>query len=249
MALRYFRRAAAIDLADTHVAIDGGVHIAALGGIWLTAVFGFAGLSLRRDGIALDPQLPPNWRSLGFGVQWRGRRLKIKIVPGQHSSRRRWKRGNQCGLSSTASRTTSDVSERFGFRPEGPIELKTGYRSRIEPSCRDARIDAGPAPATNSDHRLVSMAVRIRVNMAMGKKLARNLPLTDHSGEAGRRGPCQRPWPPKAVAKGQRLQGVCRPGTTGSQGTVPAFPGGGMAGVVAIPVTKTRRLCADFHRR
>jgi trehalose/maltose hydrolase-like predicted phosphorylase len=79
MALRYFRQTAAIDLADTHVAIDGGVHIAALGGVWLTAVFGFAGLSLRSDGIAIDPQLPTNWSSLGFGVQWRGRRLTIRI--------------------------------------------------------------------------------------------------------------------------------------------------------------------------
>ncbi len=82
MALRYFQQTAAIDLADTHAAIDGGIHIAALGGIWLTAVFGFAGLSLRSNGVAIDPQLPPNWRSLGFGVQWRGRRLRIKIVPG-----------------------------------------------------------------------------------------------------------------------------------------------------------------------
>ena len=48
----YFRQTAAIDLDDTHVAIDGGVHIAALGGIWMTAVLGFAGLSLRRDGVA-----------------------------------------------------------------------------------------------------------------------------------------------------------------------------------------------------
>jgi trehalose/maltose hydrolase-like predicted phosphorylase len=79
MALRYFRQTAAIDLADTHVAIDGGVHIAALGGIWLTAVFGFAGLSLHSDGIAVDPQLPANWRSLGFRLQWRSRRLKIRI--------------------------------------------------------------------------------------------------------------------------------------------------------------------------
>jgi trehalose/maltose hydrolase-like predicted phosphorylase len=79
LALRYFRQTAAIDLADTHVAIDGGVHIAALGGVWLTAVFGFAGLSLQSDGIALDPQLPASWRSLGFSLQWRSRRLKIRI--------------------------------------------------------------------------------------------------------------------------------------------------------------------------
>ena len=79
MALRYFRETAATDLADTHVAIDGGVHIAALGGVWLAAVFGFAGLSLHGDRIAIDPHLPASWRSLGFAVQWRGRRLRIRI--------------------------------------------------------------------------------------------------------------------------------------------------------------------------
>jgi trehalose/maltose hydrolase-like predicted phosphorylase len=79
MALHYFRETAAIDLAETQVAIDGGVHIAAQGGIWLTAVLGFAGVSLLSDGLAVDPRLPANWRSLGFRLQWRGRRLSIRI--------------------------------------------------------------------------------------------------------------------------------------------------------------------------
>jgi len=79
LALGYFRRTAAIDLSDTHVAIDGGIHIAALGGIWMLAVFGFAGLSLRADGLGLDPHLPASWHSLAFAVQWRGRRLKVLI--------------------------------------------------------------------------------------------------------------------------------------------------------------------------
>jgi trehalose/maltose hydrolase-like predicted phosphorylase len=83
MALRYFRQTAAIDLADTHVAIAGGIHIAALGGIWLMAVYGFAGLSLQSGAVALDPQLPAGWRSLGFGFQWRGRRVKIRIDQGK----------------------------------------------------------------------------------------------------------------------------------------------------------------------
>ena len=79
MALRYFRLSAANDLSDTSVRIDGGVHIAALGGNWMLVVLGFAGLSLRSDGISLDPKLPATWRSLAFAVQWRGRSLKIKI--------------------------------------------------------------------------------------------------------------------------------------------------------------------------
>ena len=61
------------------MAIAGGVHIAALGGVWMMAVLGFAGLSLHGDAVGVDPQLPAGWQSLAFSVQWRGRRLKIII--------------------------------------------------------------------------------------------------------------------------------------------------------------------------
>ncbi|MGV7240324.1 glycoside hydrolase family 65 protein [Caballeronia sp. M23-90] len=78
-ALDYFRRTSAIDLEDNHAAIDGGVHIAALGGIWSMVVFGFAGLALHADHLTLNPRIPAAWQSLRFGLQWRGRYLKIKI--------------------------------------------------------------------------------------------------------------------------------------------------------------------------
>ena len=84
MALRFSRDTAAIDLADTHVTADGGVHIAALSGLWLIAILGFAGLSLQPDALAFDPRLPPGWRSLAFPVQWRGRRLRIRIDQADH---------------------------------------------------------------------------------------------------------------------------------------------------------------------
>jgi len=80
MALAFFGQTAAIDLGDTHVTSDGGVHIAALGGIWMTAVFGFAGLSLAADGLAVDPKLPPDWKSLAFKCRWRGRSLAIRVA-------------------------------------------------------------------------------------------------------------------------------------------------------------------------
>jgi trehalose/maltose hydrolase-like predicted phosphorylase len=79
LALRYFREAASIDLADTAWRSAGGVHIATLGGLWQAAVFGFAGLTLLRDAIALDPHLPAGWGSLGFSIQWRGRTLKVRV--------------------------------------------------------------------------------------------------------------------------------------------------------------------------
>lgn len=85
MALRYFHETAAIDLTETHAAIAGGVHIAALGGVWQMAVFGFGGLSIGGDAVAIDPKLPASWRSLAFSIQWRGRQLRIRIAQAEQS--------------------------------------------------------------------------------------------------------------------------------------------------------------------
>jgi trehalose/maltose hydrolase-like predicted phosphorylase len=80
LALDFFNGTSAIDLDDSEAAIDGGVHIAGLGGIWLMAIFGFAGLSLRADHLRLDPRLPQGWKRLAFRVQWRTRHLHVVIV-------------------------------------------------------------------------------------------------------------------------------------------------------------------------
>jgi trehalose/maltose hydrolase-like predicted phosphorylase len=105
------------------VAIDGGIHIAALGGVWLTAVFGFAGLSLRNDGVAIDPQLPAGWSSLGFGFQWRGRRLTIRIDQAKQCLKATLEEGEPMTLvvSGTSHQLRSDQALRVSIgRPDGP---------------------------------------------------------------------------------------------------------------------------------
>ncbi len=79
LALGYFHQAAAIDLNDTMGNAAGGVHIATLGGLWQAAVFGFGGLSFTTRGLRCDPHLPDRWWTLGFPIQWRGRRVHITI--------------------------------------------------------------------------------------------------------------------------------------------------------------------------
>jgi trehalose/maltose hydrolase-like predicted phosphorylase len=78
-ALQYFHDSTALDLSDATAGAAGGVHIAALGGLWQVAVFGFAGLSLGPDGLSFDPLLPDTWQQLSFAMQWRGRKIHISI--------------------------------------------------------------------------------------------------------------------------------------------------------------------------
>jgi trehalose/maltose hydrolase-like predicted phosphorylase len=79
LAERYFRETAAIDLADTTTGSAGGVHIAALGGLWQAAIFGFAGVSLHEDGFGFAPHLPAAWRALEFRLFWRGSRVHVRL--------------------------------------------------------------------------------------------------------------------------------------------------------------------------
>jgi trehalose/maltose hydrolase-like predicted phosphorylase len=121
LALRYFHETAATDLSDNGGASAGGVRIAALGGLWLAALFGLAGLSLRADAVALDPRLPPSWRSLGFRVHWRGRLVKVHIEPGSSLLAATLEAGEPMALV---------VSEqRHALRPGETLRLPIGTRS------------------------------------------------------------------------------------------------------------------------
>jgi trehalose/maltose hydrolase-like predicted phosphorylase len=84
LAARYFREAAAVDLADSMSNGVGGVHMATQGGIWQVAVLGFGGLRLRPDGLHFQPHLPDTWDSLSFRSQWRARQLRVAIERDTH---------------------------------------------------------------------------------------------------------------------------------------------------------------------
>jgi trehalose/maltose hydrolase-like predicted phosphorylase len=79
MGLHFLRQTAALDLElDPNSA--GGVRIAGLGALWQAVILGFAGLDLMGDTLAIDPKLPPQWRSLSFRVRWRGRTAAIRVA-------------------------------------------------------------------------------------------------------------------------------------------------------------------------
>ena len=79
MAQQFFRQAGRIDLDNNMGNAAGGVHMAALGGLWQAAAFGFGGARWGPDGLTLDPHLPANWHRLAFTLTWRESRLRIEV--------------------------------------------------------------------------------------------------------------------------------------------------------------------------
>lgn len=79
-AYRQFLLSAEADIAPgLEMESESGIHAACMGGTWLAAVTGFAGVSVRGDILSLQPQLPRHWTGLAFPFAWRGTTLEIEI--------------------------------------------------------------------------------------------------------------------------------------------------------------------------
>jgi kojibiose phosphorylase len=78
LAERYLWRSTRLDLDLEHgVTAAGGVHIAALGGIWQALVYGFGGMHLTDGAPTFAPHVPAAWGTLRFNVCWRGTLLEV----------------------------------------------------------------------------------------------------------------------------------------------------------------------------
>lgn len=76
---RFWHDGTLIDLGDDPHSCDDGIHAAAAGAIWLGAVQGFAGVSVREGILHLNPALPQAWRQLTFPLCWQGREIQISL--------------------------------------------------------------------------------------------------------------------------------------------------------------------------
>ncbi|MFF2372043.1 glycoside hydrolase family 65 protein [Agromyces sp. NPDC058110] len=81
LALRYFRSALYVDLADLHHNAADGVHVASTGGVWGALVNGFGGFRDHGGVFTFDPRLPDGWSRLEFRVTLRGTRLRVELEP------------------------------------------------------------------------------------------------------------------------------------------------------------------------
>ncbi|OGI23424.1 MAG: hypothetical protein A2287_02520 [Candidatus Melainabacteria bacterium RIFOXYA12_FULL_32_12] len=78
-AYNYFKQAAEVDLYNNMGNASGGIHMAAMGGVWQAIVMGFAGMYIYDEGLMLDPHLPDHWENLEFSIYWHGQKVNLQI--------------------------------------------------------------------------------------------------------------------------------------------------------------------------
>jgi len=81
LAMRYFRSALFVDLADLHHNASDGVHVASTGGVWASLVSGFGGFRDHGGRFTFDPRLPDGWSGLTFRLTLLGTRMRVELTP------------------------------------------------------------------------------------------------------------------------------------------------------------------------
>jgi alpha,alpha-trehalose phosphorylase len=78
-AIHYFEETARMDLDNTHGNTKDGLHMANMGGTWMSIVYGFAGFRLKEEGISFQPFIPENWESYSFKINYRNCQLQVAV--------------------------------------------------------------------------------------------------------------------------------------------------------------------------
>jgi len=90
-ALEYARVATVMDLGDVAGNVKDGCHIAAMGGVWMIFVYGFAGLRDYGGQLCFWPALPDVLHCIRFQLVYQGQSLEVNV--GQERTEYRLKHG------------------------------------------------------------------------------------------------------------------------------------------------------------
>ncbi|MFK5890349.1 MAG: family 65 glycosyl hydrolase domain-containing protein [Flavobacteriaceae bacterium] len=76
-AYEMYLRTARLDLDDYNNEVAEGCHITSMAGTWMTIVQGFGGMRTFNNILSFNPQIPKQWQSYAFTINYRGIILKI----------------------------------------------------------------------------------------------------------------------------------------------------------------------------
>ena len=76
-AYEMYLRTSRLDLDDYNNEVDEGCHITSMAGTWMAIVQGFGGMRTFNNILSFSPQIPQQWDSYAFTINYRGIILKV----------------------------------------------------------------------------------------------------------------------------------------------------------------------------
>jgi kojibiose phosphorylase len=69
-----------MDISNLYGNTKEGIHGASLGGTWQAVVFGFAGVSITREKLCVNPRMPRSWKKMVLSLLWKADMLHLELT-------------------------------------------------------------------------------------------------------------------------------------------------------------------------
>ncbi len=78
-AYEFYLQTSRLDLDDYNQEVHEGLHITSMAGTWMSIVEGFGGMRIKDNQLHFSPQIPQQWQSYSFKINFRGKVLKAIV--------------------------------------------------------------------------------------------------------------------------------------------------------------------------
>ena len=78
-AYKFYLRTSRLDLDDYNKEVEEGLHITSMAGTWMSVVEGFGGMRVLDDKLNFTPQIPKEWDSYSFKINFRNRIIRVTV--------------------------------------------------------------------------------------------------------------------------------------------------------------------------
>lgn len=79
LAYELFTKSTQIDLGENLKTSDHGIHAASIAGMVQIALFGFGGVRIVNNKLRIEPNLPKEWKSISFEMEFQGNTLELDV--------------------------------------------------------------------------------------------------------------------------------------------------------------------------
>ncbi len=79
-AYAFYLRTSRLDLDDYNKEVEEGLHITSMAGTWMSVVEGFGGMRVKNGHLHFSPQIPKEWKSYTFKINFRDRIICVKVT-------------------------------------------------------------------------------------------------------------------------------------------------------------------------
>ena len=113
-----------MDISNLYGNTKEGIHGASLGGTWQAVIFGFAGVSIDKERLCVNPGMPHSWKKMVFSLLWKGDMLELELTNNTIEVKLLAHKKKRLQLGIFDKVTSIKAGKKYTFKRIGPVLAK-----------------------------------------------------------------------------------------------------------------------------